>query len=680
MAGLQSFRQQHPEYNDMPDNQLSDALYKKFYSDMPREQFDAKIGIGQDAPPAPAVSQPIPQPESEKLPRWDILGDIDRSAASSVKAIGDDFGNAFPSGETLKASFKANRDKGGIVGGSILNQLDSGSRLLSLAKVPLDAMGAVASPLTGALHAIGGSALSYLPQLSEDMSGKPADSKEIADSIIDQAMMGIGPRGGMKSAASEFAARRANTVARTDAKLKNRAIDRVNTRLSQDGVTPQEIVDAQRRANAAGEQLTLMDVGGKNVKGLAGAVYRAPGPAGREIDQFLEARDGQATAALSGDVQANVANGSTYHTTQDLLKARSEAARPAYEAVESVGPIHSERLQTFINQPEVQEGLRRGLKLERQNAIAEDRPFVDSDYAVTGYKDGNLDMPIFGKVPTVKSMIVAIEGLGAKISEMVHPVTGRITKDGLALKKFRDALQGEVNRLTGGKLKAAQDQWSGPSQSMEALREGRDHFARSESNEQLADEFSKLSDGDKDFYRMGAAEAKVDAVERAPDASDKSKRVINSERDRKRFRILFDSDAQAEKFIADVARKRAMFETRQAIKGGSQTAGRLADDVSESIPTAIEAAKTGAHIASGNWLGAAQSLYNMKRDLGLRNNPKFNSEIARILMDPNLPNSAGTAALLPRVPLPKRSGNLIGPVITPSLFGQAFPRHNGSGK
>jgi hypothetical protein len=42
---LTGFRAQHPEYNDLPDAVLADKLYQKFYSDMPREQFDAKMGL-----------------------------------------------------------------------------------------------------------------------------------------------------------------------------------------------------------------------------------------------------------------------------------------------------------------------------------------------------------------------------------------------------------------------------------------------------------------------------------------------------------------------------------------------------------------------------------------------------------------------------------------------------------
>ena len=40
---IAEFRQQYPEYNNLTDDQLSDAVYKKFYSDMPREQFEKQV-------------------------------------------------------------------------------------------------------------------------------------------------------------------------------------------------------------------------------------------------------------------------------------------------------------------------------------------------------------------------------------------------------------------------------------------------------------------------------------------------------------------------------------------------------------------------------------------------------------------------------------------------------------
>ena len=37
------FRERFPEYDDLTDQQLTDKVYSRFYSDMPRAEFDAKI-------------------------------------------------------------------------------------------------------------------------------------------------------------------------------------------------------------------------------------------------------------------------------------------------------------------------------------------------------------------------------------------------------------------------------------------------------------------------------------------------------------------------------------------------------------------------------------------------------------------------------------------------------------
>jgi len=46
MPTIQEIRQQYPQYNDMNDQQLADSLHAKFYSDMPKEQFYSKVGLG----------------------------------------------------------------------------------------------------------------------------------------------------------------------------------------------------------------------------------------------------------------------------------------------------------------------------------------------------------------------------------------------------------------------------------------------------------------------------------------------------------------------------------------------------------------------------------------------------------------------------------------------------------
>jgi hypothetical protein len=45
---LEEIRAKFPQYNDLSDNALADGFYNKFYSDIPRVEFDAKIGLKPD--------------------------------------------------------------------------------------------------------------------------------------------------------------------------------------------------------------------------------------------------------------------------------------------------------------------------------------------------------------------------------------------------------------------------------------------------------------------------------------------------------------------------------------------------------------------------------------------------------------------------------------------------------
>jgi hypothetical protein len=77
MPTIQDVRQQYPQYNDMSDADLANALHQKFYSDMPAEQFNAKIGFT----PSDATAAP-PAPSGEP----GIAGSLDAFGRGAAKA------------------------------------------------------------------------------------------------------------------------------------------------------------------------------------------------------------------------------------------------------------------------------------------------------------------------------------------------------------------------------------------------------------------------------------------------------------------------------------------------------------------------------------------------------------------------------------------------------------------
>jgi len=60
MTNIAEIRKKYPQYSDMSDDALASALHQKFYSDIPRDEFNTKIGLTKTTPQQP-VAAPIQQ-------------------------------------------------------------------------------------------------------------------------------------------------------------------------------------------------------------------------------------------------------------------------------------------------------------------------------------------------------------------------------------------------------------------------------------------------------------------------------------------------------------------------------------------------------------------------------------------------------------------------------------------
>ncbi len=85
-------RKQYPQYDKVPDNVLADALYNKYYSSIPKEEFLGKLGLGASEPtPAPATQAPE---EGSNFLRQvaDVPLQFGKGAATGVRMIAETFG------------------------------------------------------------------------------------------------------------------------------------------------------------------------------------------------------------------------------------------------------------------------------------------------------------------------------------------------------------------------------------------------------------------------------------------------------------------------------------------------------------------------------------------------------------------------------------------------------------
>lgn len=125
---IKQFRAENPVYDDMPDDQLVAALHNKYYSDIPVEQFNQKIGF-QVAPIDPVVSDPVAEQEpgliAQQIPQEPIPQQpVDGFTGAAMKAPEEQSMLELVSGK-LKNWGAGAGERAGDIGGALLSTIQT---------------------------------------------------------------------------------------------------------------------------------------------------------------------------------------------------------------------------------------------------------------------------------------------------------------------------------------------------------------------------------------------------------------------------------------------------------------------------------------------------------------------------------------------------------------------------
>jgi hypothetical protein len=101
MATIAEIRTQYPQYADMPDAVLADALYKKFYSDIPRATFDAKVGLTPAAPSGAGMPGPRTPAQPKLTGVLGVMEQIGAPIQAASEGIISGGGNVMFGGQRL---------------------------------------------------------------------------------------------------------------------------------------------------------------------------------------------------------------------------------------------------------------------------------------------------------------------------------------------------------------------------------------------------------------------------------------------------------------------------------------------------------------------------------------------------------------------------------------------------
>lgn len=300
---------------------------------------------------------------------------------------------------------------------------------------------------------------------------------------------------------------------------------------------------------------------------------------GREAQSALEA----AQAKLAAAQEAKDA------ILGRLRQAQSDASSSA------PGAVWSPRIQEFMDDPIMRQGLKEGVEVQRLESLAEGKKFDPRELAITGFSDAG--DPIVAAVPNMRTLDTAKRGLDKILEGYRDSTTGRLMLDqrGRAIDQVRRAYVKELDTLNS-EYKPARDAWAGPAQSRDALRAGRSAINADEAD--VTRRFSGLDPSEQEMFKIGFKKALFDKVKATPDGADELKRIVGTPAMRERMGAILSPDEYGD-LMGRLGTEATMFKTKGDILGNSNTAPRLAN-MAETV-----AADAMASVAKKGPLGAA---------------------------------------------------------------------------
>lgn len=146
----------------------------------------------------------------------------------------------------------------------------------------------------------------------------------------------------------------------------------------------------------------------------------------------------------------------------------------------------------------------------------------------------------------------------------------------------------------------ARQAWAGPMQSQRAMEAGTDIFK--EGAEAMAGKLSKMSEGERLYYRIGVMKAVEDKLARKKDYADIVSDVKDVRRVRDALEVAFGDSKKFDDFMETLTAESKMQETAQRVLGNSATARRLSQADNDFGEKLASLAGYGVSLSAGGFL------------------------------------------------------------------------------
>jgi hypothetical protein len=362
------------------------------------------------------------------------------------------------------------------------------------------------------------------------------------------------------------------------------AAQKIKNALEADKTTPEELIKRLQESRKRGTA-TLSDVGGENLRSLMRVGTNVPGETRETATRFLNERQASQLARINRDIEKTMLGGKkedVYYLKRNLDSLRKQASEPFYQKANEAKIDNTTQLASLLDRmpDSVLQYGRNIFKIEGLPIPKLPQSPVEVVESRVLDAAGNPIKKTLKTEPTDFRIFDLIKkGLDGAIDKEMDKTTQKFTPEGAALinlKKEYLSYLDNANPTYG----VARDLWAGPTRSQRLLDEGAKLFR--ESPTALADKFKRLSESEKQYYRLGAAQAIKDVLSGKRDMVDKATSLFGTPANREVLRPIFPSQEAFNQFSKRMDTEMAMARSRGYLlpTAGSKTAG-LTTDIGE---------------------------------------------------------------------------------------------------
>ena len=409
--------------------------------------------------------------------------------------------------------------------------------------------------------------------------------------------------GAIKSGVNRARSTVSDKAARDIADIKAlQAIEEANT-------TPEKVISGLDETRASGVTDSMIpDVAGDATRGLARGASTISGE-GRVIAQkALDDRAANLGDEIANDVGGVLAGGKTARqATEEIIERQSRNASNDYNAAFYVDgdPAGAEvtvpvsKLKGLLGGSKMKAAYERAV----EDAELESVPMPKYDDIISGKATGDISLR------QLHYMKMGLDGAietgarqGSLASNTKRLLVGRKNEFLKLLDDAAPQIDGESS------YKIARNKFAGDAALRDAIEEGKKFM--SGDPDELAGIVGKMSESEKEAFRIGVAQAVRNSVDSAADLADAGKRIFGSEKKRKALRAAFPDDATFNAFEKRMKARAEQVTTRgYGPRAGSPTEPRRQD-----VNNLAERADAVTSLLMGNPLPAARSLADRVTD------------------------------------------------------------------